>query len=840
MALVNHKYADAMQREEAIGKEFIPYAGHVTQTAVKLKTGDYLTTLRLQGAAHESADVRDINLWHDQLNNLIKNIASPKVALWAHVVRRAYSVYPGGEFAPGFARDLNDKYRAYLAGEPSLINELYLSIIYRPQPIKVVKMLDLFGKRARPALAEQQRDDLDALQEIVNTVLAGLDRYEPEVLGCYQQQGVMFSEVREFLAFLIDGEWRRQPLTYAEMADNLATARPLFGKGGLLALKGPTRTQYGAILGIQDYAGVTCPGLMNSLLSMPFEFVLSQSFTFLSKPVALGRMQRQHARMINAGDVAISQVDAIKTAMDELASGRHVMGVHNLILLIRADEQKALAEHIGDAGSVMSDAGMKWYREDVGIAGAFYAQLPGNFAFRVSLADISSRNFAGFSSFHNYPIGHLRHNQWGHAVTAFRTTSGAPYFFNWHKGEEGTEAKRVAALDPNHKDLANTIVIGKSGTGKTALQMFLLAQSLKFNNPHEPGGNRLAAVFFDKDLGASVGIRALGGRYFPLKNGLPSGWNPFQLEPTEHNMSFLEKLVRRCAYRADRPLTPSDEQMIYSAIHGVMHTPKPMRRFSAVLQFLPMGDVDGIHARLSRWAGRNAPLGWLFDNLEDTLNVDDTPVLGFDVTEFLPNDETREPTMMYLFHRIERLLDGRRVPIFFDEFGQLSKDANMRELVDNKLVTIRKQEGFLIMGTQMPGQIINSPIADVIVQQTATKIFLPNPEADHDDYVQGFKLTEREFEIIKDLGEKSRLFLVKQGANSVVAQFKLRGFDDELAVLSGNTATANLVEKLVTELGHDPTRWLPEFHRIRKGQTAPSDAPADRHPIFITPTTQPE
>ena len=50
----------------------------------------------------------------------------------------------------------------------------------------------------------------------------------------------------------------------------------------------------------------------------------------------------------------------------------------------------------------------------------------------------------------------------------------------------------------------------------------------------------------------------------------------------------------------------------------------------------------------------------------------------------------------------------------------------------------------------------------------------------------------------------------------MVAEFKLRGFDDELAVLSGNTATAKLVEELVVALGDDPARWLPEFHRIRK------------------------
>jgi type IV secretory pathway VirB4 component len=34
-------------------------------------------------------------------------------------------------------------------------------------------------------------------------------------------------------------------------------------------------------------------------------------------------------------------------------------------------------------------------------------------------------------------------------------------------------------------------------------------------------------------------------------------------------------------------------------------------------------------------------------------------------------------------------------------------------------------------------------------------------------------------------------------------------------VLSGNTATAKLAQKLVEQLGDDPKAWLPEFHRLR-------------------------
>lgn len=810
------KYAEAFKNEEATAS-FIPYSSHVSKNTVKLANGDYIQTIRMQGAAHESADARDINSWHDQLNGFMRNIASPNVAVWSHVVRREYGEFPGGDFAPGFCRDFNEKYRQHMAGDRMLVNELYLTVVYRPQPMRVARLFDLFESKKPQETQKKQLDELEALDDVTGAALAALDRYEPELLGCYEHNGHMFSEVLEFLAFLVNGEWRRFPLPRSEIRDVLATSRPFFGKGGLMSLKGPTSTQYAGIVTIQEYPSITCPGILNDLLGMSFEFVLSQSFTFLSKPVAVGRMKRQQARMINAGDVAVSQVADIDDALDALTSNRFVMGAHSLGLVIRAKAQKALNDHISEAGAALSDSGMKWAREEAGIAGAFWAQLPGNFDFRVRVGDITSRNFAGFSSFHNYPIGRIRNNQWGDAVTMFKTTSGAPFYFSFHKGEEGADAKKTAKLDPNHKDLANTVVIGKSGTGKTVLEMMLLAQTQKFSQPEK--GKQLSCILFDKDLGAAVGVRAMGGRYYPLKNGVPSGFNPFQMEPTPNNLTFLETLVKQLVKHDGLPITPKQAREISQAIAGVMGAAKHKRRIGAVLEFLDPTDDNGLHIRLARWC-RGGALGWLFDNTEDTLRLDNCTMVGFDVTEFLDNDETRTPTIMYLFHRIESLIDGRRIPIFMDEFWKLLNDEAFEDLAQNKLVTIRKQDGFLVMFTQSPRQVLNSPIAYAIVSQTATKIFLPNPEADHDDYVNGFKLTQREFELVKELGEKSRRFLIKQGQNSVVAELDLRGFDDELAVLSGNTATSLLAEKLVAELGEDPAVWLPEFHRIRKGVLA--------------------
>lgn len=823
MSDVDYATASSIIKKEVPVSTFVPYQSLVTRNVVRLHSGDYLFVIRLEGAAHESADVADINGWHDQLNNFQRSIASPKVALWSHTARRHFSEYTGGDFKPGFAADLDAKYKAHVQATPGLVNQLYISIIYRPEPMKLGKLLNGLTKKSAADAAEQQLDDLLEVEDLINTSLSSLDRYVPQLLGCYEHNGHTYTEVGEFLGYLLDGAWSRCPVVRGDLSAVLPSSRPYFGKGGQMALRGPTATQYCAFIIIKEYAGVTCPGIFNELLGLPFELLVTQSFTFLSKTVAMRRMQMQRDRMINAGDMAESQIAEIEQAMDDLVSNRFVMGVHHFSLLVRADSPKQLAKNVGDAGTALSDAGFKWAREEIGLASAFWAQLPGNFEYRPRPGDVTSLNFAAFSCFHNFPVGRIRGTQWGHAVTTFRTLHGAPYYFSWHKADTGPD-RLTAKVDPNHKELANTLIIGPSGEGKTLLQMFLLAQSMKFSNPEVRGGNRLTAVFFDKDQGAAVGIRALGGRYYGLKNGVKTGFAPFQMEPTPNNHVFLEKLMRRLAQTRNEDgrlggLTTEQVKMISDGVTGVLsaEVPRHLRTMRNFLQFMQdTNDPNGLHARFSRWAGRGAPNGWLFDNDEDTLKLDDVPVVGFDVTDFLNNDETREPTIMYLFHRSDSLFDGRRVPSFFDEMGQLVKDQAFVSRIGNESVTVRKKDGFIVCGTQMPEQVLNSPIAAALVEQSATMILLPNPKATREQYVNGLKLSEREFEIIKsELLPKSRTFLVKQGGNSVVCELQLKGFTDEIAVLSSNTSTALLAERVINEVGSDPAVWLPEFQRQR-------------------------
>jgi len=119
-------------RRELLVADRVPYTAQVSDTVVRTSLLDYLQVFRLSGIGFECADDAQLNNWHERLNILWRNIASPNVALWTHVIRRREAApwHNGG--AAGFAAALLDKYRERLARESLMVNELYLSVVYRP------------------------------------------------------------------------------------------------------------------------------------------------------------------------------------------------------------------------------------------------------------------------------------------------------------------------------------------------------------------------------------------------------------------------------------------------------------------------------------------------------------------------------------------------------------------------------------------------------------------------------------------------------------------------------------------------------------------------------------
>ena len=77
----------AIHREQPVARH-IPYRAQIAANLVRTADGDYVQVFRLSGASFESADDADLNNWHERLNVTWRNMASPNVAIWTHVIRR--------------------------------------------------------------------------------------------------------------------------------------------------------------------------------------------------------------------------------------------------------------------------------------------------------------------------------------------------------------------------------------------------------------------------------------------------------------------------------------------------------------------------------------------------------------------------------------------------------------------------------------------------------------------------------------------------------------------------------------------------------------------------------
>lgn len=794
LALKKTRHGSTANNERSVAA-FLPYVRHIDESTISTKNGYLFQTIALDGIAFETADQSALNHLKTVRNTLWRSIASSRYALYHHVIRRKVNDYPASHYS-GFCKDLDQRWQAKLADKQLFVNDLYLTVVRRSLRGSVGaadalgRLLSRSGDRA--AFEAQRKADLKALYETTDNVLGSLAKYGARRLSVYETESGPHSQILEFLSYLLNHEHRPVKCPTMPLDTYLPYKRPLFGHE-TLELRGAARgdSVFGATISIKEYGPGTGPGMLDALLRLPHELVITQSFAFIEKQKSLEALKRAGRIMDTAEDAAVSQREQLLVAADDLVGGRIYFGEHHLSCLVTGASEATLDRAVSDCIADLTDLGLIAVREDLNHEACFWAQMPGNFSYIARKAAISSANFAGYASFHNFPRGHANGNHWDNCVTLLETTSGTPYAFNFH-----------------HADLGNFTVIGPSGTGKTVVLTFLMAQAQRFDP---------FSVFFDKDRGAELFIRAIGGQYSVVRPGHATGFNPLQLPDTPVNRAFLRDWLAELVRPLDgTTLTSTDHGVIADAVDANYIAPKEHRRLN-VLQELFQGherpSTESLAARLRPWWG-SGERAWVFDNAMDRLQFDQRTT-GFDLTYILDDAVGRTPTMMYLFHRVDQILTGQRAIIFIDEGWKALDHPAFEERIRDWLKTIRKRNGLIGFGSQSAKDALSSRIGDSIIEQSPTQIFMPNHKADKAAYCDGFGLTLEEFKIIRELPDNSRCFLTKHGTHSVIARLDLSGEEDLLSILSGREETVGLLDQIRAEVGDDPKDWLPLFHARR-------------------------
>jgi type IV secretion system protein VirB4 len=781
-------------RTERGAEKYLPYVGHIGPWAVLLNSGALMAMARVEGQPFELADHAARNARQRLLNTIYRNIADDNVAIYTHLIRHADTAPEvPRHYRSGFAAVLDAVYRKTVLAGRLYRNDYFVSLIVWPRGALGAGLGNKWAKWGKkfPTVAEGLARELEDQWFVLAN---GLEGFKPRRLGVYEQDGVMFSEVAEALRLIITGRHLRVPIVSGHMGDSIYTDRVICGRRGV-EIRAPDKSVFGTIFSFREYPARTRPGMLNALLSAPFPLVLAQSFAFLTRAQAQDKLSLKSAQMVSAQDKATSQIEGLDEAADALASNEFVMGVHHLSLAVYGDTLAEVEEQAGKARGRLADSGAVAVEERLGLEAAFWSQLPGNMEWRTRPGAINSRNFAGLSSFDNFPAGDVT-GHWGRAIACFRTNGSTAYDYV-----------------PHVSDVAMTIIFGPIGSGKTALLMFLLAmfeQSMVQQNTIS--GTRGSVVFFDKDRGGELLVRASGGVYLELRRGQASGMAPLRgLKDTDADRDFLRGWVIALIQSDGKgSLSPDEEKRLERAIARQLSMPVELRSLAGLREFLGHSDPMGLGPRLEKWCRGNA-LGWAFDGDADEVKIDEA-ITGFDMTQILEHDEVCAPAGAYLLYRVTQILDGRRVVLSIDEFRFYLKNLQFAAVVDNLLLTVRKSNGAVFLALQMPEHILESPLGPSIVAQCQTKIMFPSPTADRETYIGGLKCTEGEYRAVReDMLVGKRRFLLKREQGSVICEFDLGEMSEYIAVLSGRANTVRLAEELRRRFGDEPEQWLPEF-----------------------------
>ncbi|MBK5071610.1 type VI secretion protein [Budviciaceae bacterium CWB-B4] len=800
-----------LDNRELTVSSMLPYTYHYDDDTLMTSEHALVQVIKLDGLYYESLSSEQIANFERQRNTILRSISSPDRMLYAHLVRRRVDRYPAGVSDNWFARLVDQHWRNHCQQQPFFINELYISIVRQRFRIGVPGLFDRlagsFGGNTREHI-EDWVEQAEDVYEASNLLLKTLSRYGARRLSVVSQHGERYSEIGQFLHYLVNLEDTPCPLSEQSLSTTLAASRLHFG-GQVMEVEGISQRRAGAMLSMAEWPKNTRSPMLNAFLRLPVEFVLSQSFQFVDQISSEEQMRRQGRRASHSDSDDNAEIAA---SLKALGSGSAVNGLHHLTLFTHVPVTDSVAQTQADLNAAVDEVkrafvglNVRPVREYFALETFFWSQLPGQATHLIGRRGrINSKNFAGFVSLHNHAAGRLSGNLWGPAIIALPTISGTLYSFNFHRESDGMVA-------------GHTAITADTGAGKTALLCMLTAMADKV---------RPRVYWFDNRRGAEVFIRAMGGRHLTLSVHGNSGWNPFALPDTPENRAYLidlQVLMRSCYAGAP---SADDIERFKRAVEENYQLPQQDRRLRNVAWCYGHNELAKV---MQVWYGEGANAG-AFDNEADSFDLSVCRHYGFEMQELIKDGEARPELaviLSYPFHRIEQAMNGEPFMLVLEEGQNLVRHDYWKTRIDVYLMQIRRKNGIVIFVTPDAKYLYCE--TDAIEKQTVTKLFLPNPNAKARDYIEALGLTQEEYEFIRDTPPEARQFLIRRGNESVRAVFDLShdGLRDLIPLLSSNDKGVALMHEIIAELNtDDPACWVPVFierakarntHNLSKG-----------------------
>lgn len=798
---VNKKKSKVSQLEDL--HEFIPYHSYYNAHTIVTKNGELLQVIKIEGNFRgepcENLDGVHASICGTVRQVLAQSNLNKKVSFWLHTIRKRTPIVSGlsggdTKFPEEFSDYVNSQWKKEQNWEYSYKNDIYLTILYDGQPIKLfdtknvaVSAIPKFNNRfcnryldgAYPILDELSNFILEGISsQYKANRLSLVERIMPTA-GKVARPPVFYSEFLEFLGRIVNLRTESFPLPDLDLSVALQTTKMVFGFNAIEARNeeiGDRR--FAAMLSVKQYVDMPVVAV-DCIMQAPIEFIISQSFAFIPSDRALKFSTAQKKLFSMSGDIKSNNSFGIEQLLSADKGNNIDFCENQITVMVMVDDLRKLDESVGAFLNSFAKLGLVTVREEILMEECFWSQLPGNFEFIRRSVPIYTAQIGGFCRLNRYHSGTASGAHWGNYLTVIPTDVNSPYFFNFHVDDNG----HTILFDFNSfEDRTSKI-----------LEYFLITQTRKFN---------ARVVIFDRNQSASLLLNKLGGKYFPMTQlekvnrdlavdrSLKLALNPFTLPASNYNISFLAAWCGLLV-ASDITLDETMRGIIRSTVEKLYSLPESERNLPKLVALISELAPE-LRGPFEKWINQGEYAG-LFDHENDSLDMG-VDMLGFDMSSSVTKPAFLLPLFSYLMHRVIGIIDDRPAIIVMNEAWDLLENEFFAPRLGSLLEMLRQRNVMVMFTTSQISGCAETRTLATLMESTSTQIYIPD-EMPIAYRAKNLGINEQDEYMIQGMERQKGDFLLKQNGESIALNLSIKELEDVLAIFT------NDVKSLATARG---------------------------------------
>lgn len=783
--------------EAAALNDHINLYGFWNDTMFLTKSGDLGMVLRVEGVDYESLDQSEQEYAVKRLEAAMKAFG-PGFRVYQYLFKTNRPEIPFATYNDPVVEAAVDQRRQFFESKRDSLYQVEIvyvvllegtrskrgiaagiGMLFRDPSAGVSELRSQFSSNSMKTLKRTQIEALSArLTQRVDTFVRQLTDFVQVSVRDQQGQLTFFRRLVNFDDWRIAGKPQStQFLDYQVVNSDIEAERDHLRVGDHVV----------RVLTMKEAITETRPLVLDSLLKIPASFIVCTEWVPIAADKARKEVgkRRRHFNVSKTGFVSQMGNDASKTnprdvLVDEskqadienlgdclrvLGEGQS-LGDFSLSIVLYGKSRHELDQLAGEFGGVFTTADGNLYTETYNQLNALFATVPGNYALNLRRMYLLNSNYADLSFlFTILPGERYNHHLGTEYLAVMETDNSTPYFLNLHNGE-----------------VAHTLVLGMTGSGKSYFANFLLQNAQKY-----------APQTYIFDIGGSFHslTTIFGGSYLNVgQESRDFSINPFSLTPSKENLQFLFSLFRVLIEGSEQRyrLDFKEERKLWDAIER-MYVLEPDQR--TVSNFANI--IGELKERLHRWT-KGGQYGFVFDNAEDTLTFAKFQTFNFAGWGDAP--DVLEPLLFYILHRASNeIADPKKLATFkvflLDEAWLFVKNETIRNYIVQAQKTWRKHNAAMVLATQSLKELEESGMLQIVSESCPTKIFLANPEMNRDLYRDAFHLNDTELELIAGLVPPGQM-LIRKAQSSKKVHLNV---DSVLHWTATNNARDNLVKR---------------------------------------------